>query len=173
MVVVVMKIRIVFLSSYKCDWWQELRYSPVADVLWRNRLKLLLESLHFINNNQMDKNNNSQGCNQEFFTTGEVSWNEVTLINISFTTHQRKEPQEKILEFFLLLNLKTVFQMRNLTNRWTKSGHFSTKSGHFFSIFNKGHGRLPPFPLVSHLITPIIYNVRNQCIGVKPQEYYS
>ena len=56
MVVVVMKIRIVFLSSYKCDWWQELRYSPVADVLWRNRLKLLLESLHFINNNQMDKN---------------------------------------------------------------------------------------------------------------------
>ena len=102
MVVVVMKIRIVFLSSYKCDWWQELRYSPVADVLWRNRLKLLLESLHFINNNQMDKNDNSQGCNQEFFTTGEVSWNEVTLINISFTAHQRKEPQEKILEFFLL-----------------------------------------------------------------------
>ena len=33
---------------------------------------------------------------------GEISWNEGTLINILSTTHQRKAPQGKILDFFSL-----------------------------------------------------------------------
>ena len=31
-------------------------YSPVADIMSRNRFQLLLENLHFVNNNEIDKN---------------------------------------------------------------------------------------------------------------------
>ena len=47
---------IVSLPSYKCYWSQQLRYSPVADVMSRNRFQLLLEKLHFFNNDEIDKN---------------------------------------------------------------------------------------------------------------------
>ena len=42
--------------SYKCYWSQQLRYSSVADVMSRNRFQLLLENLHFVNNDETDKN---------------------------------------------------------------------------------------------------------------------
>ena len=51
-----MKFGIVSLPSYKCYWSQQLRYSPVADVMSRNRFQLLLENLHFVNNDEIDKN---------------------------------------------------------------------------------------------------------------------
>ena len=50
-----------------------------------------------------------QARNQEFFRTGEFYCNEVTSINIPPTTHERKTPQEKKLDFFLLETLKTIF----------------------------------------------------------------
>ena len=52
---VMMKMDIVSLPSYKCYWLQQLRYSPVA-VMSRNRFQLLLENLHFVNNDEIDKN---------------------------------------------------------------------------------------------------------------------
>ena len=53
---VMMKMGIVSLPSYKCYWSQQLRYSPVADVMSRNRFQLLLENLHFVNNDEINKN---------------------------------------------------------------------------------------------------------------------
>ena len=58
-----------------------------------------------------------------------------TSINILSTTHQRKAQQGKMSEFFLRDTLKIAFQMRHITHRWTQSGYFFLKSGHFFSIF--------------------------------------
>ena len=55
-----------------------------------------------------------QARNQEFFRVDEVSWNKSTTINILSTTHQKKVPQENILDA-----LKIAFQMRHLTDRWT------------------------------------------------------
>ena len=37
--------------------------------------------------------------------------------------------------------------MRNCTYKWPQSGHFFSKLGHFFPIFEKGQGRSPPSPL--------------------------
>ena len=42
--------------------------------------------------------NHAQVCNQEFHSSGEVSYNKSTSINISSTTHERKPPQESILD---------------------------------------------------------------------------
>ena len=59
-----------------------------------------------------------------------------------FDKHFVKNIRKKILQGnileFLLDTLKAVFWMENLTERWTQSGPFSPKLGHFFSIFKKG-----------------------------------
>ena len=56
--------------------------------------------------------------------------------------------------FFLLETLKTTIKMRNLTSwfnpRWTQSGHFFPKLGHFFPIFEKGQGHPSPLPPSSY-----------------------
>ena len=65
-------------------------------------------------------------------------------------THQRKAPKGKILKFFLLDAFKSAFQVRHSTHRWTQSGGFSLKPGHFF--LKKGHPRPhPPPPIVSYV----------------------
>ena len=51
-----MKIGIVSLPSYKCYWSQQLQYSPVVDVTSSNQFQLHLENLHFVNNDEIDKN---------------------------------------------------------------------------------------------------------------------
>ena len=43
----------------------------------------------------------------------------------------------KHLEFFLLYTLKTLYWMEYLTQRWTQSGPFFPKSGHFFRFSKK------------------------------------
>ena len=60
-----------------------------------------------------------RACNQEDFTSevyvgatrhfsgGEVFWNKGTPISISSTTHKRKSPNGKILEYLLLDTIKT------------------------------------------------------------------
>ena len=53
---VMMKMGVVSLPSHKYYWSQQLGYSPVADVMSRNRFQLLLENLHFVNNDEIDKN---------------------------------------------------------------------------------------------------------------------
>ena len=40
--------------------------------------------------------------------------------------------------------------MINCTHRWPQSGHFPSKLGHFFPIFEKRQGRTPPFPTFSY-----------------------
>ena len=44
----------------------------------------------------------------------------------------KKAPQGNILELFVLDTVKTTFQMKNLTQRWTQSVPFFPKLGHFF-----------------------------------------
>ena len=46
--------------------------------------------------------------NEEFFRAGEVSGNKGHLINISSPTYERKAPQGRILEFFLLDNYNSI-----------------------------------------------------------------
>ena len=58
----------------------------------------------------------------------------------------KKAPQRKILEFFLLDAVKTTFQMKDLTQKWTQSGFFFPKIRALFSIFKRGQGRPPPVP---------------------------
>ena len=53
-------------------------------------------------------NINNQGCNQEFFRAGKVSWNKGHLTNISFATHIKKAPQGKMSKFFFLDPLKEI-----------------------------------------------------------------
>ena len=102
----------------------------------------------------------AQVCNQEFFRAGEVSWNKGALINIILSTaYERKAPQGKILEFFLLDALKVTFEMRHLTHSWTKSGHFFLKSGRVFSIFKKGWRGFAPsltFPMCAPVAEPAL-----------------
>ena len=50
------KMGVVSLASYKHYWARERRYSPVADVMPRNRVQELLQYLHFVDNNNIDKN---------------------------------------------------------------------------------------------------------------------
>ena len=58
-----------------------------------------------------------QGCNQEFFRTGEFPFNKGMSINISSTIHERKRPHRESVKFFLLDTLKTEFKIRNLIHR--------------------------------------------------------
>ena len=55
---------------------------------------------------------------------------------------QEKSPQGRVLDFSLLGNLKTIFWMENLTQRWTQS----PKSKQFFWFSKKGRGGLTPHP---------------------------
>ena len=50
----------------------------------------------------------NHGHNQEYFRAREVTWNKGTLINNS-STIERKAPQGKTSQFFLLDTLKTAF----------------------------------------------------------------
>ena len=49
------------------------------------------------------------GTTRKFLGQGGLLWNKGILIIISSTTHERKARQRKMLEFFLLDTLKTVF----------------------------------------------------------------
>ena len=84
---------------------------------------------------------------QIFFKVGEVSWNQGNLINISSKAQEKKAPQRKVLEFFLLNTFKPTFSMGNLTQRWSQSGTFFSKIRTIFLIFKKGQERPPSSPL--------------------------
>ena len=68
--------------------------------------------------------------------------------------HKKEKPYRvKISDFSAWKFFKITFQMRNLTHRGHRSGHFPSKLGHFFPIFEKVQVRPPPLPpLVTHLI---------------------
>ena len=86
------------------------------------------------------------GAKPGIFQGREVFRNKGTSTNISSTTHEKKASQGKTLEFILLDSLKTAFQMRKLTHRWTQAGRVFPKSGQYFPILKKEHGRLPSPP---------------------------
>ena len=71
--------------------------------------------------------------------------------NISSIAHLRLATLGKMLEFFLLVTLKTGFEMRNLSHMWKQSGHFFPNQGLFFKFSKKGMGGLVPFLLVARL----------------------
>ena len=64
---------------------------------------------------------------------------------------QKKTPEGKILELFLLDTLKTIFWMEDSTQGWTQLGPFFPKSGHFFRFWKKG--RVGLLPLVACLLS--------------------
>ena len=72
--------------------------------------------------------------NQRIFREGGGGgvWNQVTLINFLSKAQEKEAPQGNILEILLLDTLKTTFLMENLTQRWTQTGTFFTKLGHYF-----------------------------------------
>ena len=92
------------------------------------------------------KKNNTwvQAHNQKFFSSGEVSWNEGTSINISSKTQERKAPQGNVLEFFLLDTIKSTLWMKNLTQRWTHAVAFFFQNQGTFLDLKKRQGRPPP-----------------------------
>ena len=51
-----------------------------------------------------------KGQNQKCFAAGETSWNRDTSINVSCTTHKRKDPQGNILDFISKILLKLHFK---------------------------------------------------------------
>ena len=60
---------------------------------------------------------------------------------------EKKAPQGKVLELFLLDTLKTTFWMENLTQRWIQSGPFFQNQGAFF-YFQKRAGEASPPPIL-------------------------
>ena len=94
-----------------------------------------------------------QGRNQEFFRAGEFSWNQGTLINISFITHERKAPQGKIWGFFLPETHKTTFFKWNIkTQDDHNQGIFSKVRTLFSNFWKRAEEILPPSPpLVTRL----------------------
>ena len=90
--------------------------------------------------------------NQKLFKASQVSWNQDTPINILSKTHERKVTLGKILEFFLLDTVKTAFQMKTLSQRWTQLEPFFPKLGHFFQFPKKARGgRLTSLAIVACL----------------------
>ena len=78
-----------------------------------------------------------QARNQKFFKAEEVLWNQGTSITISSKTHERKALLGNLVEFFLQDTVKTTFQMKNLTQRWTQSGPFFQNQGTFFDFLKR------------------------------------
>ena len=92
-------------------------------------------------------NTHAQARNQELFRAGKVSWNQDTSINILSLRYRRENLKGELFEFLFLDAFETAFSMRYLNHRWTQSGYFFLKQGHFFSIFSKGQARpRPPHP---------------------------
>ena len=65
----------------------------------------------------------------------------------SFTARERKAPQGKNLQFFLLETLKNYTLNEKFNPQMIAvRAFFLPKLGHFFPIFKKGKGDLPPPP---------------------------
>ena len=80
------------------------------------------------------------------------------------TTRERKVPQGKNIRFFRLDTLKNF-----ILNEKFVSGHFFSKLGHVFPIFEKEQGRLPLPPLVARLIwVKVFKNGPSKICGRQP-----
>ena len=85
-------------------------------------------------------------CKHGFFRAEEFSWNYDTSINIH-KQHEKERPcRLKISVVFAWKLLKMSFSTRNFAHRWSQSGHFFCKLGHFFLIFEKGRKTYAPTP---------------------------
>ena len=68
--------------------------------------------------------------NTDFFSAGKISKNKGTSVNIFSATNERKDPQGKNLDLFLLQTVKIAFfRMTNLTQGYTKSGNILKNQG--------------------------------------------
>ena len=70
--------------------------------------------------------------------------------------HKKKGPQRIVLEFFLLDNLKTIFWMKHLTQRWSQSGLFFPKSGNRFR-FSKRSGEASSLSFSCAFVSEVEY----------------
>ena len=81
-------------------------------------------------------------CNQEYFRAEEVFWNKGNTITISSTTHAKKIPYGKILEFFFLDTLKNMILNEKFNPQMkTIRTSFFGELRHFFN-FQKRQERL-------------------------------
>ena len=94
-----------------------------------------------------------QARNQEFFQGRGVFLELGHLNDNSPSTQERKAPQGINHQFFYLDTLKNCILNETLYPQITTIRMFFPKLGHFFLIFEKGRGDLPPSPsLVTHLL---------------------
>ena len=97
-------------------------------------------------------NEREQGRNQIFFRAGGGWFVELGHFDKHFVKNTKKRvPQGNILKPFLLDTPKTIFSTENLTQRWTQSGSFFSKSGYFFRFLKRVEEVFPP-----PFCTPII-----------------
>ena len=113
----------------------------------------------------LDERSLLQSHKQKYFKAGEISQNQGTSINILSKSRKKKVLQGKLLEFFFLGTVKTIFRMKNSTQIWTQSRPFFAKLGHFLRFLKKGRGRplpfvSPPLPSASGSIDKIIIVLR-------------
>ena len=89
---------------------------------------------------QFLKQRRYQAPNQKFFRAGEVLWNQGSSIYFSSKTQEKKAPQGKMLELFLLDTLKTTFGMEGLPplgcDLFILSMNKLTPSVRYFSSFS-------------------------------------
>ena len=92
--------------------------------------------------------------NQKLFRAGEASWDLGTFINILLKTAEKKAPQGKFWEFFLLDTLKLHFE-RKFNSKMDTVKAFFKISGQFFSDFQNKPGDVfwSFSPLVARLET--------------------
>ena len=65
--------------------------------------------------------------------------------NIVKSIRKRGTAGKRFRVFLPIDTLKTTFSVKNLTQRWTESGLFFEKSGHFFR-FSQSAGEASPLP---------------------------
>ena len=154
----------IFPKSSILDVWLGSKYSvPLDSFSKRGKIHSFLRICLSLLKKSLNVNLSIytvQASNQEFLRAGEFSRNEGTSINSLSTTHQRRAPQGKILEFFHLDALKTAFQVRHLTHRWIQSEYFLLKLRYYYSIFKKR--QLSPCltcPLYLRLCSDISFNM--------------
>ena len=64
---IMLAMGIVGMPNVRCYWAHETRYPPIADVTSKNRSLQLLQNLHFVDNENIDKKDKAWMKSSTFF----------------------------------------------------------------------------------------------------------